>query len=60
MILPLYKSSYVEITRLNDYTMPISGYCIQGYRLVNIDSSTELYTADDYAALEEAYEAGRN
>lgn len=59
MIMPLYKVSYVELTRINEYTIPLSGYGIQMYRFVNIDSSTEMYTIEDYAALEEAYETNR-
>jgi oligopeptide transport system substrate-binding protein len=57
---PFYKTTLVEMTRINDFTHAEAGYGIQEYRLINIETSTELYTSEDYAALEEAYEAARN
>lgn len=59
LIFPIYKTSYVELTRINDYTKPLAGYGIQSYRLVNIGSSAELYSIEDYETLENAYNAGR-
>jgi oligopeptide transport system substrate-binding protein len=59
IVFPFYKTSKIELTRINDYTLPMSGYGFQEYRYVNIETSTELYTIDDYAALAEAYEAGK-
>ncbi len=59
MFLPLYMTSFVELTRINDFTHPQAGYGIQEYRMVNVESSTELYTQEDWEKLSEVYEANR-
>jgi oligopeptide transport system substrate-binding protein len=60
LLMPFYKTSIVEMTRLNDYTHAMAGYGLAEFRLINIESSTELYTSEDYDALDAAYNAGRN
>lgn len=59
MFLPLYTTSFVELTRINDYTHAQAGYGIQEYRLINIQTSSDLYTQEDWEKLKENYEANK-
>ena len=39
-----------ELTKVNNYTKVYSAYGNQSERYVNYETSTELYTAEDYKA----------
>jgi len=55
LVIPLYYNVVWEITKVNDYTKVYSAYGNQAERYVNWETSTELYTAEDYAGFAAAY-----
>ncbi len=60
MFLPLYTTSFVELTRINDFTHALAGYGIQEYKFVDVETSTELYTQEQWDEFEAEYEANRH
>lgn len=46
-----------QLTSINDYSKVYAQYGIQAYRYVNWETNADLYTAEDYAKLAEAYNA---
>ncbi|MDR0395861.1 MAG: ABC transporter substrate-binding protein [Oscillospiraceae bacterium] len=49
LVIPLYYLVEWQITAVNDYSKVYSAYGIQNYRYVNWETSSDLYTAEDYA-----------
>ena len=57
LIIPIYRQSQWSLTKVNTYSQPYSGYGIQPYLYKNYETSTEPYTAEEYANLLARYEA---
>lgn len=57
LIIPIYRQSQWSLTKVNTYSQPYSGYGIQPYLYKNYETSTEPYTAEEYAKLLARYEA---
>ena len=59
LFIPVYNQINFKITRINHYSMMNAPFGIQYNKYKNWETSTVAYTADDYAAFEAAFEAGR-
>ncbi len=59
LFIPVDNQINFKITRINHYTMMNAPFGIQYNKYKNWETSTVAYTADDYAAFEAAFEAGR-
>ncbi len=59
MFIPAFNQINFKITRINHFSMMNAPFGIQVNKYKNWETSTVAYTADDYAAFEAAFEAGR-
>lgn len=59
MFIPAFNQINFKITRINHFSMMNVPFGIQVNKYKNWETSTVAYTADDYAAFEAAFEAGR-
>lgn len=59
LFIPVFNQINFKITRINHYSTINAPFGIQGGKYKNWETSTVAYTADDYAAFEAAFEAGR-
>ena len=50
LVIPWSYSVTWQLTKVNNYSQIFSAYGVQGERYVNWETSTELYTAEDYKA----------
>ncbi len=57
--LPIYLNIPWQLTRVNDYSKVYCAYGNQSARYVNWETNKDLYTAEQYKELEQAYEAGK-
>ncbi|MDY4817116.1 MAG: ABC transporter substrate-binding protein [Lachnospiraceae bacterium] len=58
LTIPAYMNITWELTHINDYSKINAMFGIQNYKYKNWETSTDAYTAEDYAAFEEAWKAG--
>ena len=58
LTVPAYMDISWELTHINDYTKINAMFGIQNNKYKNWETSTDAYTAEDYAAFKEAWEAG--
>ena len=58
LTVPAYFDVSWELTHINDYSKINAMFGIQNNKYKNWETSTEAYTAEDYAAFKEAWEAG--
>ncbi len=59
LVLPLYKSIVWQLTHANDYSKIFCAYGTQAVRYVNWETSTDIYTTEQYDEFARAYEAGK-
>lgn len=59
LFIPVYNQINFKVTKINHYSMMNAPFGIQYNKYKNWETSTVAYTADDYAAFEAAFEAGR-
>jgi oligopeptide transport system substrate-binding protein len=59
LVIPYNYSNYLQMTKINDYTKKYAFYGCQNGMYKNWETSTEAYTAEDYARFIEEYEAGK-
>lgn len=59
LFVPVYNSINFKVTKINHFSMMNAPFGIQYNKYKNWETSTVAYTADDYAAFEAAFEAGR-
>lgn len=57
LVIPLYYNVSWMLTKVNNYSKVYTAYGSQSERYINWETSTEIYTADEYAAFKSAYEA---
>ncbi len=58
LTVPAYFDVEWELTHINDYSKINAMFGIQNNKYKNWETSTDAYTAEDYAAFKEAWEAG--
>lgn len=59
LFVPVFNQINFKVTRINHFSTINAPFGIQPNKYKNWETSTVAYTADDYAAFEAAYEAGR-
>lgn len=58
LCVPAYFDVQWELTKINDYSKINAIFGIQNYKYKNWETSTDAYTAEDYAAFAEAWQNG--
>ena len=58
LTVPAYFDVEWELTHINDYSKINAMFGMQNNKYKNWETSTDAYTAEDYAAFKEAWEAG--
>lgn len=57
---PIIKGGNVlEVTKINDYTKALSSVGVQSYRFVNLETSVDGFTTEDYETFRAEWEAGK-
>ena len=59
LFVPVFNQINFKVTKINHFSTINAPFGIQPNKYKNWETSTVAYTADDYAAFEAAYEAGR-
>ena len=59
LAIPCYIDVSWQLTRINDYTKIYAAYGISAFRYENWESSTELYTTEQYEAIKAAFGAAQ-
>ncbi len=59
LVIPLYVNIQWQLTHANDYSKVYCAYGGQNTRYMNWETSTELYTTEQYDQFKAAYEAGK-
>jgi oligopeptide transport system substrate-binding protein len=59
LIIPIYLNIGWQLTRMNAYSAIYCAYGTQNVRYINRETSTELYTTEQYEEFARAYEAGK-
>jgi oligopeptide transport system substrate-binding protein len=59
LVIPIYRNIPWQLTHMNAYSAIYCAYGNQGARYINLETSTELYTTEQYEEFARAYEAGK-